>query len=162
MRYTRDYAQIAAKLRTAGSRDERMRQVVDALWDSLSTQGVSWVGFYLHHGREELLLGPHRDKPACSPILLHGACGRAFLAQTPLIVRDVRALGRNYIACDRDDRSEAVLPLFDPQGRCCGVLDLDSHDTGAFERADVDGLLQVLLAAGLTEQRASYAQTLTA
>lgn len=59
-------------------------------------------------------------------------------------------LGPNYIACDPRDRSEVIIPLFDETGRCWGVLDVDSHDTGAFGDRDVDGLLTVLRRAGLT------------
>lgn len=133
-----------------GDREQRMRRLVDALWMRLSQTGVSWVGFYLHQGGDELVLGPSRDKPACSPIGLHGACGRAFRDQRPLIVRDVADLGENYVACDPRDRSELVLPLFEPDGTCWGVLDLDSFDTDAFDEADVQGLLALLQASGLT------------
>ena len=133
-----------------GNRQQRMRTLVDALWTRLSHTGVSWVGFYLHQGGDELVLGPSRDKPACSPIGLHGACGRAFRDQRPLIVRDVADLGESYVACDPRDRSEVVLPLFEPDGTCWGVLDLDSFDTAAFDEADVAGLLALLQASGLT------------
>lgn len=134
-----------------GDRGARMQSAVDALWDVLQPTGVSWVGFYLHEGGDELILGPHRDKLACSPILLHGACGQAFRQRKPLVVRDVAELGENYIACDPRDRSEVVLPLFDGSGTCWGVLDVDSHEAGAFDNSDVEGLERVLKAAGLTQ-----------
>lgn len=133
-----------------GTRDERMRVFVDLVWDALHPTGVSWVGFYLHQGKDELVLGPRRDKPACSPIGLHGACGRAFLSQKPLVVRDVAELGASYIACDPRDRSEVVLPLLDESGKCWGVLDLDSYNVGAFTDDDVTGLTMLLRQAGLT------------
>jgi len=128
-----------------------MQAVVDALWGSLHPAGVSWVGFYLYESREELILGPRRDKPACSPIGMHGACGQALKLRKPLVVRDVAELGADYIACDPLDRSEVVLPLFDESGTCWGVLDLDSHYVGAFDDTDAEGLKNVLLAAGLTQ-----------
>ncbi len=134
----------------AGDRSQRMQAVVDALWEELQATGVSWVGFYLRQGGDELVLGPRRDQPACSPIGLHGACGQAFTSRRPLLVRDVHELGDNYIACDPRDRSEVVVPLFDQAGQCWGVLDLDSHEVGAFDEADLDGLTTVLQAAGLT------------
>ncbi|TWT44787.1 Free methionine-R-sulfoxide reductase [Phycisphaerae bacterium RAS1] len=146
---SRPYADIAARLTTSGDRASRMQAVVDALWDALHDKGVSWVGFYLHEGADELTLGPRRDKPACSPIGLHGACGKAFLSRQPLVVRDVAELGANYIACDPRDRSEVVIPVFDERGRCWGVLDVDSHEVGAFDERDVQGLRAVLAAAGL-------------
>jgi putative methionine-R-sulfoxide reductase with GAF domain len=133
----RPYDKMIRELTCAGGRQERMRAVVDALWDALNDAGVSWVGFYLHEGRDDLVLGPHRDKPACSPILLHGACGRAFRQRRPLVVRDVAALGENYIACDPRDRAEVVIPLFEADGRCWGVLDADSFEAGTFGIEDV-------------------------
>lgn len=145
----RPYPQIAGTIKPEGDRSARMQAVVDVLWEGLKDSGVSWVGFYVHEGGDELVLGPRRNKPACSPIGLHGACGQAFTRREPLVVRDVRALGENYIACDPRDRSEVVLPLIDARGTCWGVLDLDSHEVGAFDEGDVRGLRQVLTAAGL-------------
>ena len=127
-----------------------MQVVVDVLWEALKDMGVSWVGFYLHQGRDELVLGPRRDKPACSPIGLHGACGQVFASRRAMVVRDVAELGENYVACDPRDRSEVVIPLLDDDRSCWGVLDLDSHEMGAFDETDVEGLTAVLRAAGLT------------
>lgn len=153
MRPVRDYAAIATRIVPASDADATMRLVVDALWVGLHPTGVSWVGFYLHKACDELVLGPRRDKPACSPIGLHGACGQCFRTGEPIIVTDVKELGENYIACDPRDQSEVVLPMFDPQGRCYGVLDLDSHDLAAFDQRDVDGLERILEYAGLTHSR---------
>ncbi len=129
----------------------RMRVMVDCLWHHLHDQGVSWAGFYLKiPGRDEMVLGPHRDKPACSPIGLQGACGQAFLSSKPLIVRDVKTLGESYIACDPRDQSEVVIPTFhDRSAEPYGVLDVDSFELGAFDESDVEGLNRVLIAAGL-------------
>jgi putative methionine-R-sulfoxide reductase with GAF domain len=150
----RDYPAIArsaaARLAPGAGDAERMQAAVDALWDGLSATGVSWCGFYLPapDGRE-LLLGPRHPRPACSPIGLHGVCGRAFRERRALTVRDVRELGTDYVACDERDRSEAVLPLLDAGGACRAVLDLDSHEPGAFSEEDLAGLGMVLRAAGL-------------
>jgi putative methionine-R-sulfoxide reductase with GAF domain len=132
---------------------ERMCLVVDALWEAfgLARGAVSWVGFYLASegsAGDELVLGPHRDKPACSPIGMHGVCGTAF-RDGAVVVDDVRTLGEGYIACDPRDLSEAVVPLVDGADHTWGVLDLDSHEVGAFDQADLDGLQAVLHAAGL-------------
>ena len=149
---TRPYDKLVASMvGLIGDRVARMEAVVDALWEALNPTGVSWVGFYVHEGGEELILGPRRDQPACSPIGLHGACGQAFTRREPLVVHDVAELGENYIACDPRDRSEVVLPLFDQSGTCWGVLDLDSHEVGAFDESDVKGLQNVLRAAGLAQ-----------
>jgi putative methionine-R-sulfoxide reductase with GAF domain len=127
-----------------------MRGAVDILWDALHPTGVSWLGFYLSEEPSELVLGPRRDKPACSPIGLHGVCGRAFLERCPQVVADVLTLGESYVACDPRDRAEVVVPLFDDRGACWGVFDVDSHEVGAFSDEDAAGLMQVMLAAGLT------------
>jgi len=148
----RPYDEAGSSLaHVAGERTARMQAVADVLWRLLHPMGVSWVGFYLYQGGEQLVLGPRRDRPACSPIGLHGVCGQAFSSGKPTVVHDVRELGGNYIACDPRDRSEVVVPLLDDSGRCWGVLDVDSHELGAFSQFDVDGLQQVLLAAGLTK-----------
>lgn len=150
----RDYPAIASRLVASGPRAARMQRVVDALWESLQATGVSWVGFYLPErgpdGGTHLVLGPRRDKPACSPIGLHGACGRCYVSRQPVLVRDVRELGENYIACDPRDQSEVVVPCLEPNEDCWGVLDLDSHDAGSFDALDIAGLTLVLRAAELT------------
>src|SRR5262245_37231031 len=125
MAFTRDYAAIASRVQHNGDRTARIRSVIDECWNALSHAGVSWIGVYVHEGRDELVLTYCRNKPACSPIGLHGACGRAFREHRTLIVRDVKALGPNYIACDPRDQSELVIPLIDEQGTCWGVLDVD-------------------------------------
>lgn len=146
----RDYEEIARQVSAEGGRTIRMRAAVDALWRGLEKTGVSWAGFYLHAGGDELVLGPRQPKPACSPIGMQGACGQAFRTRAPLVIRDVRELGADYIACDPRDQSEVVVPLIDRDGTCWGVLDLDSHDVGSFTEEDVAGLRRVLRAAGLT------------
>jgi len=117
------------------SRADAMQRFSDAIWDAHSSHGVSWAGFYFSPGQmtndgqtagpDEMLLGPRRDKPACSPIGLHGVGGRAFRTKTTIVVRDVRTLGDDYVACDPRDLSELVIPLLDEQGVCFGVFDLD-------------------------------------
>jgi putative methionine-R-sulfoxide reductase with GAF domain len=151
---TRDYDSVIMRLgtpRITTDRTARMQAVVDALWDELSDKGVSWVGFYVKSmGVDELVLGPRRDKPACSPIAMHGACGQAFLNRKPLIVSDVNNLRAGYIACDPRDRSEIVVPCMDAYDDLCwGVLDLDSFDTHAFNERDAVGLTNVLIHMGL-------------
>lgn len=150
IRSAREYGAMVRSLRAEGSRDERMRAVVDLLWDRMASSGVSWVGFYTKvDGADEMVLGPRRDKPACSPIGLHGACGRSWASRRSLVVTDVAKLGAGYIACDPRDRSEVVLPLMDEQGACWGVLDVDSFEVGAFSVEDAAGLVEVMRAAGL-------------
>lgn len=94
-----------------------------------------------------LVLGSCRDRPACSPIGLHGVCGRGVTTRRTVIVEDVRTLGGAYVACDPRDLSEIVIPLGDPEP--WGVLDLDSHEVGAFGEEDARGLALLIEAARL-------------
>lgn len=153
----RDYSRVLDLLTRAGAHDDTswpgaLQRASDALWDALHTQGVSWVGFYVPDpaDRAQLLLAARRDKPACSPIGLHGVCGRGFVNKRPVVVRDVAVMGPNYIACDPRDQSEVVVPLMNPDGSCAGVLDVDSYDIGAFTVHDAMHLLRMLRAAGLS------------
>ena len=135
-RYARAAAAIGAAIPPVVPGEARMQIIVDALWEEFGEhRPVSWVGFYLL-GEGEMTLGPRRDKPACSPIGLHGACGAAALSGKTVVVRDVRELGANYIACDPRDLSEIVVPVRARDGRVTGVLDIDSYSVGAFGETD--------------------------
>ncbi len=146
---TRDYDSVP--LPTCGPREDRMCALVDALWDRFAAHGYSWVGFYLKADSDEMTLGPRRDKPACSPIGLHGMCGLAQRERRSVLVHDVRTLGEHYVACDPRDMAEVVVPLLDPDGDCWGVLDVDSFEVGAFTATDVLGLARLVERAGLSE-----------
>ncbi len=140
-------------------RDERMRAAADALWDALSPHAVSWIGFYLSEpgsmvhadGRREdgMVLAPHRDKPACSPIGMHGACGQAFTNAHSLVVTDVANLGEGYVACDPRDLSEVVVVLREADGTPWGVLDADSFEHAAFNESDARSLAELMRRAKL-------------
>jgi L-methionine (R)-S-oxide reductase len=145
----RPYHQLLESICESPTREAGMQAFVDVLWPALSPTGVSWLGFYLKEG-DQLVLGPRRDKPACSPIGLHGVCGQAFLDRCSVVIRDVRDLGEHYVACDPRDQSEVVVPCLESDGSCWGVLDLDSHAIGAFSQTDANGLTALLHRAKLT------------
>ena len=143
---------VAANLRDSMTLEERMRLIVDALWNSLAAPHgpISWVGFYLPApDRQSLILGPMRNKPACSPIALHGVCGQSFLTQKAILIQDTATLGDNYIACDPRDRSEVVIPILNPTTQVAALLDVDSHQINAFDWSDITGLARILTAANL-------------
>jgi putative methionine-R-sulfoxide reductase with GAF domain len=158
----RDYGAVVSRVKPGPDRETTMRAVADALWEALAGGGVSWLGFYtMAAAADAMVLGPRRDKPACSPLGMHGICGQCFTARRPIIVEDSAALGTgNYIACDPNDRSEVVIPLFQEDGTCWGVLDLDSHAPGAFGQSDVVGLRRVVERAGLSTPQNPPASTL--
>jgi len=151
-----ELAREASRLaRSRSGRQEAMRGITELLWERLSTEGVAWLGFYLLGDKgDDMILAVCRPKPACSPIGLHGVCGRALREGRPQIVADVHALGEAHIVCDPENRSEVVVPCFDADGRCWGVLDLDSRDLDSFGAGDAEGLERVLRAAGLTSREA--------
>lgn len=144
---------------TAGSMLVRMQAVVQALWthfgvvDGSPRDGlpsISWVGFYAAGpGADEMTLACREPKPACSPIGLHGMCGKGYQDKTTYIVPDVRVLGPNYIACDPRDQSELVVPVLLADGKCWGVLDVDSYGIGAFTMHDATEMQAMLQAAHL-------------
>jgi len=147
--YARLRAAMAAP-RDTFDRPTAMQHFVDAAWRELAPTGVSWLGFYVGEpDADELVLAAREPKPACSPIGMHGACGQCFRSRKPLVVRDVAELGANYVACDPRDRSELVLPCLDERGRAWGVLDLDSHELGAFDESDAAALANLLRLAEL-------------
>ncbi|MBX3382076.1 MAG: GAF domain-containing protein [Phycisphaeraceae bacterium] len=140
---------------SAGNRETAMRRAIDLLWGALGSSGMSWIGFYQRpRGTDEMVLVCREPKPACSPIGLHGMCGRCCLSRRPIIIHDVRTLGDGYIACDPKDLSEAVVPLINPDGSCDAVLDADSYHVGAFGPGDAAGMTLVLIALGLTDPSA--------
>ncbi len=131
--------------------------VVDLAWEHLEPTGVSWLGFYRFRSDDgDLVLDACRDRPACSPIGLHGVCGQAHRSGRTRIVRDVAILGNAYVACDPRDRSELVIPC---HGRGVDgqptdyVLDLDSTDLASFSDEDDRRLRAYLEACGLEPRR---------
>lgn len=150
-RATRDYSRVARLLRPGATREATMAGAVDVLWEALASTGVSWLGFYTKTpGQDEMILGPRRDKPACSPISLDGMCGRSWRARQPIVLKDAKTLTSGYIACDPNDRGEVVIPLLERDGSCWGVLDLDSHDADVFGDHDVAELTRLMEQIGLS------------
>ena len=133
---------------------DRMEAFVELAFPVLARTGVSWLGFYLdlpdQPEETRLVLGSHRDRPACSPIGTHGVCGQALLRNEARVVEDVRTLGTAYVACDPKDRSEVVVPCRRARGLPWGVLDLDSREVGAFTAADAAELTALLERWGLS------------
>jgi len=144
--------ELRGALPTGADRATRMQTFVRACWPHLAPTGVSWLGFYERDPGDPaaLRLAAREPRPACSPIGLHGACGQSLLAARPLVVHDVKDLGPAYIACDPRDRSEVVVPCVEASGAAWGVLDLDSHQVGAFGQTDAEALADLLRLAGLS------------
>ncbi len=128
--------------------DRMMREIVDVLWDHFAEKPYSWCGFYrLSRDGDSLILGPHREKPACSPLPMHGVCGRAARTGQPLVVGDVKSLGTDrHVECDPANLSEVALPVFDRSGKVWAVFDVDSASKDAFDEMHVRWLERILKA----------------
>ncbi|MDA0295604.1 MAG: hypothetical protein O3A31_06450 [Planctomycetota bacterium] len=144
------YRQITERLRNAPRGDPEA--FVNIAWTALAPTGVSWIGFYrMASDRHSMVLEQCRDRPACSPIGLHGVCGQAARTGRTMIVGDVADLGDDYVACDPRDRSEIVIPIHAdllPGGQIGRVLDLDSFETNSFSDLDGRRLREALRIAG--------------
>lgn len=123
--------------RRSPERPNLMQHIVDGLWEAFEGKPYSWCGFYLAApDGKSLVLGYHRDKPACSPIALNGVCGKAFAGGNTQVVPDVKALGDAHIECDPANRSEIVVPVRGGDGKVFAVLDIDSTSLSAFDEVD--------------------------
>lgn len=154
MKFNRNYSKMteAALLaaKDLGSAEQKMEAVTNVLWDGLKNKGLVWVGFYrIADDKQEMLLVCRQPKPACSPIGLHGVCGKAWKEKKAQVVSDVHALGGDHIVCDPNNLSEVVVPILEKNGECRYVLDLDSAELDSFSDEDVKGLELVLKRAGL-------------
>lgn len=131
--------------RRAPDRGRIMQHIIDALWDNFGGNAYSWCGFYVPTpDGKQLVLGPARDKPACSPIGIHGVCGKALTSGVSQVVPDVKALGDAHIECDPKNRSEIAVPVFGADGKPFAVLDVDSYEPGAFDELDQRWLERIL------------------
>ncbi|MEW6361441.1 MAG: GAF domain-containing protein [Pyrinomonadaceae bacterium] len=101
-----------------------------------------WVGFYLARDGE-LVLGPFQGPLACTRIAFdRGVCGHCYTGKKTVIVPDVNEFP-GHIACSTEAKSEIVVPLFDPDGRIVGVLDVDSDRLDDFNETDKTGLEEI-------------------
>lgn len=133
--------------RRAPTPDRLMREIVDMLWDQFGDKPYSWCGFYtLQPDGQALILGPHRDKPACSPLPMHGVCGQVARSGVPMNVPDVKALGDNHVVCDPRNVSELCLPVYNKDQKLFAVFDVDSVQPAAFDEMDVRWLERILKA----------------
>ena len=105
---------------------------------------ASWTGFYRVVAPGKLLVGPYQGPPACLEIAFeHGVCGAAACSRETQVVADVHSF-EGHVACDPRARSEVVVPLFDRAGEVVAVLDVDSHEPGAFDETDRLGLERIV------------------
>lgn len=142
----RAYEELTERLRNAPGGDSEA--FVNLAWSALATSGVSWIGFdRVADDDQSMVLEQRRDRPACSPIGMHGVCGHAVRRGRTRDIANVSDLGAEYVACDPRDRSEIVIPIrtLSPSGsRVDRALDLDSFGLGSFSDLD-DSYFKVAL-----------------
>lgn len=91
-----------------------------------TTFNFLWVGFYLVKD-QQLVLGPFQGPIACTRINYgKGVCGTSWQKKQTIIVDDVDTFP-GHIACSSLSKSEIVVPLFNQNNECIGVLDIDSE-----------------------------------
>ncbi|QEY24176.1 GAF domain-containing protein [Neisseria animalis] len=103
--------------------------------------GWLWIGFYLVDGSNNtLVLGPFQGPLACTRIPHgRGVCGQAWATGETIVVADVHA-HPDHVACSSLSQSEIVVPLYDGNGNCIGVLDADAAQTAQFDETDAEYL----------------------
>jgi L-methionine (R)-S-oxide reductase len=102
-----------------------------------------WVGFYLVK-QDELVLNAFQGPVACTRIQKsRGVCGTAWARAETIIVPDVDQFP-GHIACSSLSKSEIVIPCFDKNKNCVGVLDVDSDSYNTFDMTDELYLKQIL------------------
>ena len=128
--------------RTYQSRNQSSRQHGQYLCSLKQQFDFFWVGFYLVEGNE-LVLGPFQGPVACTRIAYNrGVCGSAWAKEETLVVPNVDEFP-GHIACSSLSKSEIVVPIL-KDGKCIGVLDVDSADLNSFDDVDVKYLLQII------------------
>ena len=141
--YGRLYEQLRERLLVPGIDMEAAMATLCALVHHKSPE-ISWTGFYRRAG-DLLVVGPYQGPLACLTLPFgEGVCWAALTRRAPVLVADVAQFA-GHIACDSRTKSELVLPVFvQDEDEPWGVLDLDSHQLGAFDEVDVEGLSVLL------------------
>lgn len=102
-----------------------------------------WVGFYLVK-ENSLVLGPFQGPVACTRIAKgKGVCGSSWERDEVIIVEDVDKFP-GHIACSSLSKSEIVIPLYNENKECIGVLDVDSDTYATFDKTDEKYLKQII------------------
>lgn len=101
-----------------------------------------WCGFYLLK-EGEIIVGPYQGPLACLKLAHNkGVCWAGVREKKPIIVPDVHQFP-DHIACDERSQSEIVVPVFTPDGRVYGVIDVDSDRLASFDETDARYLEEI-------------------
>jgi GAF domain-containing protein len=107
-----------------------------------SNPAYNWTGIYMLEGDTLVLhnyIGKHTDHTRI-PVGT-GVCGSAVAERRDINVPDVTELD-NYLACSLETRSEIVV-LIRHGDTIYGQIDIDSDQTGAFNKEDEEFLSRI-------------------
>ena len=140
-KYCRCLEQLGKLLEVTDDGISRMATIVAVLHNEMDY--FSWTGFYRHiAGR--LIIGPYQGLAATQDLEKNtGVCWTCFNKEQTVVVSDVTKF-EGHIACDINSRSEIVVPCKDGTGKVYAVLDVDSHDCGAFDDTDKTFLEKII------------------
>jgi GAF domain-containing protein len=108
-----------------------------------SNEQFHWTGIYELFPDNVLRLGPYigtATSHVCIPVG-QGVCGSAVAEKRNKVVPDV-AKEQNYLACSSSTKSELVI-LIRKSGQIFAQIDIDSHNSNAFDKATVGNVQKV-------------------
>ena len=104
-------------------------------------------------GKQRIGIGAVSGAGACTRIPYgRGVCGQAWAGGKAVVVEDVNR-HPDHITCSSLSQSEIVIPLFDRNCRCFGVLDADSDRLAQFDETDARYLNQLAELVGRLYER---------
>ena len=140
-RYDRIYKQLEQLMPTCSNPESRMNTIIAVLHHKMDY--YFWTGFYfLNQG--ELQVKMYQGPVACMQLTKDkGVCWEGINTRKPVLVKNVEEFP-GHIACDGRSKSEVVVPLFNPENKLLGVLDIDSDQLNAFDEVDERNLVKIL------------------
>lgn len=120
------------------SSNKKLKSICELLRDNISY--YNWVGFYIVHPGQQLVLGPFVGEPTEHTEISFGKgiCGQAAESEKTFIVQDT-SKENNYLSCSINVKSEIVVPIL-RDNKIVGELDIDSHTSSPFTNKDKEFL----------------------
>ncbi|MGC8865894.1 MAG: GAF domain-containing protein [Bacteroidales bacterium] len=140
-RYKRIYDQLKDLLTKTRNPEARMATIVALLHHKMDY--FFWTGFYMLTDGE-LIVRTYQGPVACQVLERNkGVCWAGINRAETIVVPDVHEFP-GHIACDSRSNSEIVVPVFHPEGKVVGVLDVDSTSYAAFDEVDAAWLEKIV------------------
>lgn len=139
-RYERLLNQLKPLLAESPGFYSRLATINAVLYHKISY--IFWVGFYLLEN-DRLVVNAYQGPLACQELEYpKGVCWHSIKQKAAVTVPDVSKF-EGHIACDSRSKSELVVPLFHGD-EIIGVIDADSDQLNAFDKADEIGIKRIL------------------